>query len=182
MNPNEKKYVRFEDHNSESSFTSEGQLNCRLFPWRKPSFSRIVGGIKGEFVKGYERIKSLRKGSLDGDHGRSNRQKSSPKKKVLDPQGPFLLMWNIMFLISCLIALFLDPLFFYTVVIDSKNLCLSVDEKLQITACVLRSSIDVLYIFHIVLQFRTGVRDPSSGVFGKGKLIKDPKAIAKWYL
>ncbi|KAL0340222.1 UNVERIFIED_CONTAM: putative cyclic nucleotide-gated ion channel 13 [Sesamum radiatum] len=113
MNPNEKKYVRFEDHNSESSFTSEGQLNCRLFPWRKPSFSRIVGGIKGEFVK-----------------------------ESVSFRG----------------------------------------RKLQITACVLRSSIDVLYIFHIVLQFRTGVRDPSSGVFGKGELIKDPKAIAKWYL
>ncbi|KAL0412226.1 UNVERIFIED_CONTAM: Cyclic nucleotide-gated ion channel 1 [Sesamum latifolium] len=146
---------RFEDRNSKSSFTSEGQSNRRLLPWRKPNW----------FVKGYdERIKSLRKGSLDGDHTRSNRPKSSPTKKVLDPQaGPFPLMWNKFFLISCMIAVFLDPLFFYATAIDAKNLCLSVDEKVQIT-------------------FRTGVRAPSSRVSGKDELIKDPKAIAKWYL
>ncbi|KAL0373813.1 UNVERIFIED_CONTAM: Cyclic nucleotide-gated ion channel 1 [Sesamum radiatum] len=154
---------RFEDHNSKSSFTSEGQSNRRLFPWRNPSFSSIVGGIKGAFVKVYERIKILRKGSSDGNHTRSNRPRSSPTKEVLDPQGPFLLVWNKIFLISCTIALFLDPLYIYTTTIDAKNLCLSVDEKLQIT-------------------FHTGVRAPSSRLSGKDELIKDPKAIAKWYL
>ncbi|KAL0373810.1 UNVERIFIED_CONTAM: Cyclic nucleotide-gated ion channel 1 [Sesamum radiatum] len=165
---------RFEDRNSKSSFTSEGQSNRRLLPWRKPNW----------FLKGYdERIKSLRKGSLDGDHTRSNTPKSSPTKKVLDPQGPFLLMWNKIFLISCLIAVFLDPLFFYATAIDAKNLCLSVDKKVQITVCVyLRSFLDSLYVLHIVLQFRTGVRAPSSRVSGQDELIEDPKAIAKWYL
>ncbi|KAL0340216.1 UNVERIFIED_CONTAM: putative cyclic nucleotide-gated ion channel 10 [Sesamum radiatum] len=68
-------------------------LCSRQFPWRRqPSFSRTVGGIKS-----YEKTKSLRKGSLDGEHTRSNRPKSSPKKKVVDPQEPFLLVWNKMF-------------------------------------------------------------------------------------
>ncbi|KAL0412212.1 UNVERIFIED_CONTAM: Cyclic nucleotide-gated ion channel 1 [Sesamum latifolium] len=115
-------------------------------------------------------------------HTRSNRPKSSPKKKVLHPQGPFLQRWNKIFVISCLIAVSLDPLFFYTPVVDTKNFCLSLDENLEITACVLRSFIDIFYIFHIVLQFHTGFIAPSSRVFGRGELIEDRRAIAKRYL
>lgn len=33
------------------------------------------------------------------------------QKKILDPRGPFLSQWNKCFLISCLISLFVDPLF-----------------------------------------------------------------------
>ncbi|KAL0309336.1 UNVERIFIED_CONTAM: putative cyclic nucleotide-gated ion channel 8 [Sesamum radiatum] len=152
MNHNGNECVRLEDRDSESSFTSEGQSNRRLFP-------------------------------IVVDHTRSNRTKSSPTKKILDPQEPFLLMWNIIFLISCTIPLFLDPLFFYATAIDAKNLCISVDKKLQIAVCVyLRSFFDIVCVFHIVFQFRTGVHTPSSRVSGKDELTKDPKAIAKWYL
>ncbi|KAK4415838.1 putative cyclic nucleotide-gated ion channel 10 [Sesamum alatum] len=108
--------------------------------------------------------------------------KSSPMKKVLDPQGPFRHRWNKIFILSCVISLFLDPFFFYAPVVDAKNLCLSMDEKLEITACVLRSFIDIFYIFHIVLQFHTGFIAPSSRVFGRGELIEDRRAIAKRYL
>ncbi|KAK4415840.1 Cyclic nucleotide-gated ion channel 1 [Sesamum alatum] len=182
MNIRGKKYVRFEDCNSECSFSSEGQLNRGLFPLRKPSFSPIVGGIRRVFDRGSERIKSLRIRSTDGGHTRSRRPKSSPNKKVLDPQGPFLQRWNKIFVISCLIAVSLDPLFFYTPVVDAKNFCLSLDENLEITACVLRSFIDIFYVFHVVLQFHTGFIAPSSRVFGRGELIEDHRAIAKRYL
>ncbi|KAL0412215.1 UNVERIFIED_CONTAM: Cyclic nucleotide-gated ion channel 1 [Sesamum latifolium] len=124
-----KKYVRFKDSNSESSFSSEGQSNRGLFPLRKPSFRPIVGGIR----RAFDRVS-------------------------------------------------LDPLFFYTPVVDTKNFCLSLDENLEITACVLRSFIDIFYIFHIVLQFHTGFIAPSSRVFGRGELIEDRRAIAKRYL
>ncbi|KAL0373804.1 UNVERIFIED_CONTAM: putative cyclic nucleotide-gated ion channel 10 [Sesamum radiatum] len=76
----------------------------------------------------------------------------------------------------------LDPLFFYTPVVDAKNFCLSLDENLEITACVLRSFIDIFYVFHIVLQFHTGYIAPSSRVFGRGELIEDRRDIAKRYL
>ncbi|KAK4483526.1 hypothetical protein RD792_010723, partial [Penstemon davidsonii] len=79
-------------------------------------------------------------------------------------------------------AVFIDPLFFYIPVVDAKNLCLSLDNNLEIIACVLRSFNDLFYIFHIILQFRTGFIAPSSRVFGRGELIEDPKAIAKKYL
>ncbi|KAL0309324.1 UNVERIFIED_CONTAM: Cyclic nucleotide-gated ion channel 1 [Sesamum radiatum] len=173
---------RFKDCNSESSFSSEGQSNRGLFQLRKPSFSPIVGGIRRAFDRGSERIKSLRIRSTDGGHTRNNRLKSSPKNQVLDPQGPFLQRWNKIFVISCFIAVSLDPLFFYTPFVDAKNFCLSLDENLEITACVLRSFIDIFYVFHIVLQFHTGFIAPSSRVFGRGELIEDRRAIAKRYL
>ncbi|KAI3449265.1 hypothetical protein Pfo_005930 [Paulownia fortunei] len=173
--------ILFDDCNSEKSFSIDRQSNRGLFLLRKPNLSSIMGGIRRGFDRGSERIKSLRRWSLHG-HSQSNRLKSSPKKKILDPQGPFLQRWNKIFVLSCIIAVSLDPLFFYTPVVDANSLCLSLDERLEITACVLRSFIDFFYLFHIFLQFRTGFVAPSSRVFGRGELIEDPRAIAKRYL
>ncbi|KAK4354015.1 hypothetical protein RND71_026209 [Anisodus tanguticus] len=72
--------------------------------------------------------------------------------------------------------------FFYIPIIDNENKCLDLDKTLKITACVLRSITDLFYIFHIILQFRTGFIAPSSRVFGRGELIEDSTAIAKRYL
>ncbi|KAK6142710.1 hypothetical protein DH2020_023058 [Rehmannia glutinosa] len=183
MNINGEKYVRFEDCDSEKSFSFDSDQKRGLnIPLRKPKLSSIMGGIRRGVDRGSERIKSFRNWSLHG-HLQSNRPKSSTKKKtILDPQEPFLERWNKIFVLSCVIAVSLDPLFFYIPVVDGKNLCLSLDENLEIIACVLRSFIDLFYVFHIILQFRTGFIAPSSRVFGRGELIEDPKAIAKRYL
>nr|GMD64898.1 cyclic nucleotide-gated ion channel 1 [Ipomoea batatas] len=103
------------------------------------------------------------------------------KRKMHDPQGPFLQRWNKIFVIACILAAIVDPLFFYIPVVDDQNKCLGLDRTLEITACILRSVIDFFYIFHIILQFRTGFVPPSSRVFGRGELIVDPSAIAKRY-
>ncbi|KAK4390085.1 Cyclic nucleotide-gated ion channel 1 [Sesamum angolense] len=140
---------------------SGNRCASRQFPWRrKPSFSQTVGGIKS-----YERTEGLRKGSLDGEHTRSNRPKSSPKKKVVDPQEPFLLVWNKMFVISCMISIFLDPLFFYAPVVDAKNPCLSLDQKLEIAACVLRSFFDIVYV--VVISIANAPTSPATKDFLK---------------
>lgn len=103
-------------------------------------------------------------------------------KNILDPQGPFLQKWNKIFVLSCVIAISLDPLFFYIPVIDNNNKCLHLDRKMEVTASVLRSITDIFYLFHIVLQFRTGFIAPSSRVFGRGVLVEDAWEIAKRYL
>ncbi|KAM1054814.1 hypothetical protein ACFX2I_002117 [Malus domestica] len=87
---------------------------------------------------------------------------------ILDPQGPFLQKWNKIFVLACIIAVSLDPLFFYIPVIDDKKKCLGLDRKMEITASVLRSFADIFYIVHIIFQFRTGFIAPSSRVFGRG--------------
>ncbi|CAL9184359.1 unnamed protein product, partial [Musa hybrid cultivar] len=102
--------------------------------------------------------------------------------KVLDPQGPFLRRWNQKFVISCIVAVSVDPLFFYIPVIDGDNNCLYLHKKLEIAASVLRFFTDIFYLVHIVFQFRTGFIAPSSRVFGRGVLVKDLSAIAKRYL
>lgn len=106
----------------------------------------------------------------------------SSRKKILDPQGPFLQKWNKIFVLSCIIAVSLDPLFFYVPVINDEKKCLSLDNKMEITATILRSFSDIFYIVHIIFQFRTGFIAPSSRVFGRGVLVEDAWAIAKRYL
>ncbi|CAI9104171.1 OLC1v1002796C1 [Oldenlandia corymbosa var. corymbosa] len=173
------RYVRFQDWSSERSFVSPqfSSTNGQLSSVRKPSLSSVMSSIiRRGFEMGSERMKSL-KNQLGKESNSDTR-----KNKVLDPQGPFLQLWNKIFVVLCIMAVSLDPLFFYIPVVDNKNKCLDLDDKLKIIACVLRSVPDLLYTFHIFLQFRTGYIAPSSRVFGRGELIDDCWEIAKRYL
>ncbi|PON98025.1 Voltage dependent potassium channel [Trema orientale] len=102
--------------------------------------------------------------------------------KILDPQSPFLQTWNKIFFLYCVLAVSLDPLFFYIPGIDHRNKCISLDEPLKIIACVLRTFTDIFYILRIIFRFRTGFIAPSSRVFGTGEIVDDPLAISKRYL
>ena len=88
-----------------------------------------------------------------GDHSVNERK---IPKTILDPQGKLLQSWNVIFLLSCVISVLLDPLFFYLPVINEDKKCIGLDKKLWITAIVLRSVTDIIYLMHIILQFRTG--------------------------
>ncbi|KAG5569464.1 hypothetical protein H5410_059230 [Solanum commersonii] len=104
------------------------------------------------------------------------------EKKIFDPQDKFLLLWNKLFVISCILAVSVDPLFFYLPVFDDKSNCLQIDRKLAVIATTLRTVVDAFYLIHMVLQFRTAYIAPSSRVFGRGELVIDPGQIAKRYL
>ncbi|KAG6533224.1 hypothetical protein ZIOFF_007090 [Zingiber officinale] len=104
------------------------------------------------------------------------------RKKVLDPQGPFLQKWNKIFVLSCVMAISVDPLFFYIPVVNDTETCIDLDDNLVITASVLRTFTDIFYVLHIIFQFRTGFIAPPSRVFGKGILVEDSSAIALRYL
>ncbi|KAK4801470.1 hypothetical protein SAY86_021957 [Trapa natans] len=185
---NSQKFVRFREWNSEKYGSPEesyvygnkdGVLHGKIIP----DFGAIWGGIRGEFVRGSERIRKL----IVKPHKSSsliNRAVKlfSREGRILDPEVPFLQRWSKIFLVLCWIALAIDPLFFYIPVIDGKMKCLDLDKKMEITACILRTVVDLLYIYHIVLQFRTGFIAPSSRVFGRGELVDDPFTIAKRYI
>ncbi|KAK3130534.1 hypothetical protein QOZ80_6BG0494760 [Eleusine coracana subsp. coracana] len=102
--------------------------------------------------------------------------------KILHPQGPFLQKWNKIFVISCIFAVSVDPLFLYIPVISNEEPCWYLDRKLEITASVLRSFTDIFYILHIIFQFRTGFISSSPTTFGRGVLIEDRYEITKRYL
>ncbi|CAA0831368.1 Cyclic nucleotide-gated ion channel 1 [Striga hermonthica] len=182
MNLSEEKYVRFEDCDSEKSFSLNSTPRRGLIPIRKPRISSIIDGIRSGVSRSSKRIKSLRNWSLHGYYYSPSNSKPTKMTKILDPQEPFLQRWNKIFVLACIVAVSLDPLFFYIPVVDGERRCLSLDKRLQIIACVLRTFIDFFYVFHIYLQFRTGFIARYTMVFGRGELIVDPKAIAKRYL
>lgn len=101
--------------------------------------------------------------------------------KTLDPRSTFVTRWYHIFLIACLIALFIDPLFFFIPVVGGPA-CVHANLKFGIAVTFLRTIADFFYIFHIVLKFRTAYVAPNSRVFGRGELVMDAKAIAIRYL
>ncbi|GAB2293674.1 hypothetical protein Dimus_027887 [Dionaea muscipula] len=106
----------------------------------------------------------------------------SSDRKIFDPQDKSLLFWNKLFVISCIIAVSIDPLFFYLPIIDQHQECLGMDLKLAVTTTTLRTLVDAFYLIHMFLQFRTAYIAPSSRVFGRGELVIDPAQIARRYL
>ncbi|GKU96667.1 hypothetical protein SLEP1_g9878 [Rubroshorea leprosula] len=156
-----------------------------IFPRKvRNSLASVMESVRRGVEMGSERIKSFRKPTnLQSSRNKSEKDSGS-WKKILNPQGSFLENWNKIFLLACIIALALDPLFFYIpVVLNKKKLkCLDLDEYLEKIACVLHTFMDVFYIIHMIFQFRTGFIAAPSRVFGRGDLIVDPWAIAKRYL
>ncbi|XP_009795112.1 putative cyclic nucleotide-gated ion channel 5 [Nicotiana tabacum] len=104
------------------------------------------------------------------------------ENKIFDPQDKFLLLWNKLFVVSCILAVSVDPLFFYLPVFNNTANCLQIDRKLAVIATTLRTIVDAFYLIHIALQFRTAYIAPSSRVFGRGELVIDSGQIAKRYL
>ncbi|KAK4857661.1 hypothetical protein QYF36_004220 [Acer negundo] len=104
------------------------------------------------------------------------------EKKVFDPQDRSLILWNRLFVLSCIIAVSFDPLFFYLPVFNHEPHCIGMDTKLAVTITTLRTVNDVFYLLRMALQFRTAYIAPSSRVFGRGELVIDPAQIATRYL
>ena len=48
-------------------------------------------------------------------------KETTARKKILDPRKAFLKRWNVGFVLSCVIAVLLDPLFFYLPVINEER-------------------------------------------------------------
>lgn len=166
----EEKYVRFEDWRSEQSINSENIVSPRRHDVFEPLKERIAGCFA--FIRDFLHPETLTRSMLDD-------RKSTTK--ILHPQGPFLQRWNKIFVLSCIFAVSVDPLFFYIPVINDQKSCWYLDRKLKIAASVLRSFTDIFYILHIIFQFRTGFITSSSTSFGRGVLVEDPHAIAKRY-
>ena len=106
------------------------------------------------------------------------------RKRILDPGSDIFLQWNRVFLCSCIVALFVDPLFFYlpTVVGDGSSSCMETDLNLGIVVTCFRTIADIFYLLHMTIKFRTAYVSPSSRVFGRGELVMDPEKIARRYL
>ncbi|KAB2084894.1 hypothetical protein F383_22559 [Gossypium arboreum] len=176
-------------------FYSDGKRHKET-PWGKndPSFlEKSSSGYKISFS-------SVLKPEIGMDGGRNRlpemgkigRSKVLPQdnalwyKRILDPGSEIVLQWNWVFIISCLVALFIDPLYFYFPAVggDAKTSCVKTDTNLRIVVTCFRTVADIFYLLHIIIKFRTGYVAPNSStrVFGRGELVMDPKKIARRYL
>ncbi|KAG6480228.1 hypothetical protein ZIOFF_063708 [Zingiber officinale] len=184
MDGQREKFVRLEESSPALSFSSDtdrrnrSTFNVEGFgQGSHTSFKFIRGGVR----KGSEGLKFL---------GRSLRFGASrevfpedlkvSEKKIFDPQDKFLIIMNRLFVISCILAVAVDPLFYYLPIKDEN--CLGIDRKLAVASTTLRTIIDCFYLIRMALQFRTGYIAPSTRVFGRGELVIDPAQIAKHYL
>ena len=95
---------------------------------------------------------------------------------ICDLSPWFLQSWRIIFGVSCVIAVALDPLFFYVPVINEDKKCIGMDKKLGAISLILRSVTDIIGIINIIMQFRNGYKENS------GEEVKDFRKIASRYL
>ncbi|KAL0297396.1 UNVERIFIED_CONTAM: putative cyclic nucleotide-gated ion channel 14 [Sesamum radiatum] len=152
---------------------NEPQIHDKQLPLYKnsdPSW-KSVGGYRDKIAK-FGRSKVFPEGQ------------EPEKKTVLDPGSELVLKWNRIFLVFCLMALFVDPLFFYlpSVLNRDNSSCMQTDLKLGIIVTFFRTVADVFYLLHVIMKFRTAYVAPSSRVFGKGELVMDLNKIAWRYL
>ncbi|KAB5514499.1 hypothetical protein DKX38_028405 [Salix brachista] len=181
-------YLRLDDLDSRlSSPSSAGVRNCGF---GIEGFRRTGQGtdtpsrsFKRGIRKGSEGLKSIGRSLRFGvSRGVFPEDLKVSEKKIFDPQDKFLQFCNKLFLISCILAVSVDPLFFYLPVFSDSEKCLGIDRKLATIATTLRTIVDAFYLIRMALQFRTAFIAPSSRVFGRGELVIDPTQIAKRYM
>lgn len=119
--------------------------------------------------------------TTDDDDDRHRSRHILWRYQILDPDSDIVTHWNHVFLMTSLIALFIDPLYFYLPSVGGPA-CLSADTGLAIALTVLRSVTDLFYLLHMIMKFRTAFVAPTSRVFGRGELVMDGREIAMRYL
>ncbi|GLU01346.1 hypothetical protein SLE2022_186580 [Rubroshorea leprosula] len=188
MSGQREKFFRLDDLDSGSSSPSDTRLkrcgfNVEGLTHAGHSNKTTSRSFKRGIIKGSEGLKSIGR-SLGFGVSRAvfPEDLKASEKKIFDPQDKLLLLCNKLFFISCILAVSVDPLFFYLPVIDDSSKCLGLDRKLATVTTTLRTIIDAFYLVRMALQFRTAYIAPSSRVFGRGELVIDPAQIAKRYL
>nr|KAJ0223954.1 hypothetical protein LSAT_V11C200057500 [Lactuca sativa] len=101
---------------------------------------------------------------------------------VMNPHAKAVQQWNQFIVISCLFAIFIDPLFFYLLSVKKDCKCIIINWPMTKTIVVFRSVTDLIYFMHILVQFRLAFVSPESRVVGAGDLVDQPRKIALHYL
>lgn len=149
--------------------------------------SSSIDKVSSSFLKPHNAVRSRNKIPETLKFGRSKvfPEDHEPwRKQILDPGSELVLQWNRVFIVSCLVALFVDPLYFYLPAVGGNegSWCIKTDLNLRIVVTCFRTIADFFYLLHMIIKFRTAYVAPSSRVFGRGELVMDPKKIAQRYI
>ncbi|XP_058108460.1 probable cyclic nucleotide-gated ion channel 20, chloroplastic isoform X3 [Magnolia sinica] len=101
---------------------------------------------------------------------------------IMNPHTKVVQQWNQFFAIFCLVAIFVDPFFFFLLSMKEDDKCIIFDWSLAKAIVTVRSVTDFIYVLHMLLQFRLAYIAPESRVVGAGDLVDHPKKIALHYL
>ncbi|BFG23528.1 hypothetical protein CerSpe_098020 [Prunus speciosa] len=138
----------------------------------------------------WESVTTKGKSAPKDKGNRSSRKWSTILKEIFDPQGRFYTIWIKIFIISCVFAVSLDPLFFYIPIVNEDMKCLILDKNLKAIALSFRSLTDRFYLVDIIFQILISLTTPKlpgdSAVTKKhkeapvngNKSVKDALAIA----
>ncbi|XP_010435423.1 PREDICTED: probable cyclic nucleotide-gated ion channel 20, chloroplastic isoform X2 [Camelina sativa] len=110
------------------------------------------------------------------------RRFASSVNVIVNPHNKHVKRWSKFFAVSCLLAIFIDPLFFFLVKVHEKHKCIMIDWPMTDVFVVVRSLTDFVFFINILLQFRMAYVAPESRVVGFGKLVSDPLKIALHYV
>ncbi|KAL1352872.1 hypothetical protein HN51_016842 [Arachis hypogaea] len=139
---------------------------------------RIISTPASKFRQ-FGRLRSRTRNTANSDE--ENAFQILWRYQILDPDSDIVAYWNRVFLVASLLALFVDPLYFFLPTVGG-TACLKADPRLSIIVTIMRTFADLFYILHMVLKFRTAFVAPNSRVFGRGDLVMDPHEIAMRYL
>ncbi|XP_010550110.1 PREDICTED: cyclic nucleotide-gated ion channel 18 [Tarenaya hassleriana] len=103
------------------------------------------------------------------------------RRQILDPDSTIVTYWNHVFLVSSILALFIDPLYFYVPYVGGPA-CIAANTGFAVLVTFFRTVADLFHLLHILMKFRTAFVAPSSRVFGRGELVMDSHEIAMRYM
>ncbi|XP_060669986.1 probable cyclic nucleotide-gated ion channel 20, chloroplastic isoform X2 [Ziziphus jujuba] len=101
---------------------------------------------------------------------------------VMNPHARVIQKWNKFFVIACFVANFMDPLFFFLLSVRRDHKCIVINWPIATVMVIFRSLYDIVYLLHILLQFKLAYVEPESKVVGAGELVDLPTKIARHYL
>ncbi|KAG5527276.1 hypothetical protein RHGRI_028240 [Rhododendron griersonianum] len=71
-------------------------------------------------------------------------------RQILDPNGDVVTQWNHVFLVTCLVALFIDPLYFFLPYVGGAA-CMTTDTALGVAITFFRTLADLFYLLHMIV-------------------------------
>uniref|UniRef100_M4EMD8 Cyclic nucleotide-binding domain-containing protein n=2 Tax=Brassica campestris TaxID=3711 RepID=M4EMD8_BRACM len=90
---------------------------------------------------------------------------------IMNPHSKFVQIWTKFFAVSSLLAIFIDPLFFFIILVQKNNKCIVIDWPIATAFVIVRTLTDVIFFANMLLQFRLAYVARESTVVGAGQLV-----------
>lgn len=91
--------------------------------------------------------------------------------------------WNKISVISCLVAVSVDPLFLYIPILDHKKVCLETDTRLRNAVLITRSLTDFTFLIHIIYQLREAMKAVTTSVSKRKQQVQrcNSRVLFNWF-